>query len=177
MTSVEELYKLAKRKHIRIERSLPEGCKGGLAFRFPDLSYLIALGDDSEYSYETYTFKQALAHEMGHCIKNAFRTIETSDEDVAEIEMVANMWAIEKLMPKKEILAVLKDEGNISFKKLSRLFDVSQDFVMMAFAYHGLDIQRKRDGKIIKAPPSKEQWQKDYKQRFLNAKKCNVEIE
>lgn len=75
------------------------------------------------------------AHEVGHCVTDAFYT-ETSDAiTVARCEEKANRWAIKKLVPKDELTAAVAD-GYKEVWELAEIFNVTPQFMDKALSYY-----------------------------------------
>ncbi|MCM1508398.1 MAG: ImmA/IrrE family metallo-endopeptidase [Ruminococcus flavefaciens] len=84
--------------------------------------------------------KVHLAHEIGHCETGAFYN-PYSELDIREkSEYTANRWAVKKLIPKNELIKLLKQ----GYEKwdIAEYFDVTEDFVKIAmYMYFDAGIQ------------------------------------
>lgn len=71
-----------------------------------------------------------LAHEIGHCANGAFYN-PYSNLDVREKhEQTANRWAVKKLVPKSELVALLKK--GFERWELAEHFEVTEEFIVLA---------------------------------------------
>lgn len=81
--------------------------------------------------------KECMAHELGHQIKNAFYDIDSTLETRARQEERATRWAVQKLIPARELKEALK-KGYTEIWQLAEYFDVSCEFMADAVRVHKL---------------------------------------
>lgn len=84
------------------------------------------------------TIQEVLAHELGHCLLDAFYSINATEKEKRRCEARAMYYAINLLMPLNEIIKV-KHLGLTSVKVLSQYFRVSRRFVKLALGFYELD--------------------------------------
>lgn len=75
--------------------------------------------------------KTTLAHEMGHCEKNAFYDESATVEEKRICEGKADRWAIENLIPLADILEAYK-AGITNRWELAEYFGVTEEFMEKA---------------------------------------------
>lgn len=85
--------------------------------------------------------KEHTAHEVGHCVKGAFYNENAPLDLVSQHEYRADKWAIEKLIPKDQLVREITKNGNDNLYLLSECFGVSEDFIKKACIYYGLYIE------------------------------------
>jgi Zn-dependent peptidase ImmA (M78 family) len=157
MMTDEALRKYAKRKQIEIYDEILQGFvpedkkeKKAFALRFQDgsMAIMIAKSQDRDGLSE----KELLAHELGHCMMNAFPGNGHSEE---ECEEIANAWAYKRCVPERELRRqceplVNEIQGEIRpedayriAQALSSYFEVSSDFIIGAMTYYGGQIDKK----------------------------------
>ncbi len=81
--------------------------------------------------------KEALAHELGHHMRNAFYTIHSSLETKKRQEERATRWAVQTLVLAEEIKKAFK-KGYVELWQLADYFDVSEEFMADAIRVHRL---------------------------------------
>lgn len=74
--------------------------------------------------------KVHLAHEIGHCEKGAFYNPYSKLDIRAKHEYSANKWAVKRLVPKTDLVSLLK-KGYEKWE-LAEYFDVTEDFINLA---------------------------------------------
>ena len=75
--------------------------------------------------------KESFAHELGHCMKNAFYTGKSSYELRSQKEYRADKWAVQTLLPYNELLIALK-KGITEIWEIAEYFDVTENIVKKA---------------------------------------------
>lgn len=80
--------------------------------------------------------KIKLAHEMGHCETGSFYNQFSPYDIRAKHERRANIWAIKKLIPKDELIEVIKSGFGKDRWELSEYFDVTEDIMQFALDYY-----------------------------------------
>ena len=73
-----------------------------------------------------------LAHELGHCQTDSFYNIYAPLDNRGKHERKADIWAINKLIPKKELVKAIK-KGHREISELAEYFSVTEDFMRKAF--------------------------------------------
>ena len=81
---------------------------------------------------------ECLAHELGHCMTDAFYRGYSPFERRSKHERRANNWATEQLIPFSELCNAVKD-GYRELWELAEYFDVSCAFVEKAIQIHKLN--------------------------------------
>lgn len=125
----ESLYKLAKKNNIKVE-----------FFPLPlNKSVCVAAGKN-EYIGLDNTLSNAdervcLAHELGHCQAGGLYNIYSPLDIRSKHEKKANRWAIIKLIPKKELMAAVKN-GENDIEALAERFGVTSEFMQKAIEYY-----------------------------------------
>ena len=71
-----------------------------------------------------------LAHEIGHCETGAFYNPYSNLDIREKHERTANRWAVKKLVPKSELVPLLK-KGYERWE-LAEHFEVTEDFINLA---------------------------------------------
>lgn len=74
--------------------------------------------------------KVKLAHELGHCETGAFYNRYSPFDLREKHERTANRWAVKKLVPKSELVTLLK-KGYERWE-LAEHFEVTEDFINLA---------------------------------------------
>lgn len=80
--------------------------------------------------------KVKLAHEMGHCETGSFYNQFSPYDIRAKHERRANIWAIKRLIPKDELIEVIKSGLGKNRWELSEYFDVTEDMMQFALDYY-----------------------------------------
>jgi hypothetical protein len=94
--------------------------------------------------YESLTaFKCDLAHEIGHCETGSFYNIYSPYDLKEKCERKANRRAVEILMPVNEVRRALH-RGIVEPWALAEYFDVTQQFVQIAFEIYADELTRHR---------------------------------
>ena len=132
---INKLYKLAEKDNINIYNFSLKNNKA-LAVRF-DGECSIAL-DDKKFERLSEK-KTALAHELGHCETCSFYNQYSTLDVRSKHEYTANKWAIQKLLPKEEMLDAFR-HGTTEIWQLAELFDVEEWLVKKAL-YIYFDMQ------------------------------------
>ena len=76
----------------------------------------------------------AIAHEAGHIFTGSLHTISSTDL-IGKHEKAANRWAIKRLLPYSNMKQALEN-GYCTKYELAEYFDVTEDFVQMAYDYY-----------------------------------------
>ena len=121
--SLNELYEIAQENNICI-------------YEFPlnpikSMSVPGAIGMDTKHIKTSSEERVRLAHELGHCIKYAFYTGSSPLELREQKEYRANKWAIQKLIPFRQLHKALK-QGITEAWSLAEYFNVTDDFMQKA---------------------------------------------
>ena len=122
--NIDEVFEFAQKKNIAIDRfpfeavaamSLPEGC----------------IGYDPQKFETAAELKSALAHEIGHIQKGAFYCACTPLISRAKCEYKADRYAVEMLLPQREIEEAIKS-GDREIWQLAETFGVTEQLVRKA---------------------------------------------
>ena len=87
-----------------------------------------AIGIDANQLKSHSEEKEQLAHELGHCIKNAFYTGNSPYELRAQKEYRADKWSIQHLIPFPKLLNALHN-GITEIWELAEYFEVSENLI------------------------------------------------
>ena len=124
-----KLYTLAESHGITLERfPLPENKSVSMsigAHQFVALDREISCADE----------RVCLAHELGHCETMSFYNIYSPFDIREKHERRANLWAINRLIPKKKYEAALK-QGYDNVYSLAEYFNVTVSFMQKAVDYY-----------------------------------------
>lgn len=71
-----------------------------------------------------------LAHELGHCETGSFYNRYSPCDIRGKHEQTANRWAVKKLVPKTELVRLLKK--GFARWELAESFEVTEDFINLA---------------------------------------------
>lgn len=74
--------------------------------------------------------KVKLAHELGHCETGSFYNRYSPCDIRGKHEQTANRWAVKKLVPKTELVRLLKK--GFARWELAEHFEVTEDFINLA---------------------------------------------
>lgn len=74
--------------------------------------------------------KVKLAHELGHCETGSFYNRYSPYDIRGKHEQTANRWAVKKLVPKSELVRLLKK--GFARWELAESFEVTEDFINLA---------------------------------------------
>lgn len=77
----------------------------------------------------------AVAHEAGHIFTGSTYKLASPYSVIQKHENTANKWAIKKLLPFDEMKRAM-DNGLTTKYELADFFEVTEDFVQMAFDYY-----------------------------------------
>lgn len=121
-----ELYAFAEQEGITIDIiSVPQNKSLSVHL---DNRFYVAI---DETIMETSSDKRVhLAHELGHCATNSFYNLYAPLDLREKHEYHANKWAVTNLIPKSELVALLKN----GYEKwsIAEYFNVTEDFVNLA---------------------------------------------
>ena len=123
----EELYRIADRDNVRVF--------------FGDFSECISLsvpgnvGMDYSLIWDEKQEREKLAHELGHCERNAFYRKGASASDIQREENRADKWAIKKLVPEDELKEAVQ-KGYTDVWELAEYFDVPEGFMRKAICLY-----------------------------------------
>ncbi len=139
----DKLYELAEENGITVEgHPLPQ-----------TQAVTVKLGENYFVAIDTAVLcspsgeRVCLAHELGHC-QTASLYSQNDDKNIrGKNERRAEIWAIKKLVPFKELTDVIIKTGNDDLVSLSEHFSVTPEFMYKALLYY----QEKR-GNNIKTP-------------------------
>lgn len=80
-------------------------------------------------------FKEALAHEIGHCATGCTHRTSSPLDLLAKHEYKANRWAIERYLPFDALREAIQ-EGYTETWDLAEYFDVPENFIQKAIRYY-----------------------------------------
>lgn len=128
---LDRLFNLAEENGIPIDDECPEELIS-MSVKLPTGKMIIGL---SKKGNEAYPRLEQMAHEMGHCMTDAFYEGYSPFELREKHERSANEWAVREILPFSELCEAVKD-GCRELWELSEYFNVSEDFVKKAIAIH-----------------------------------------
>ena len=143
LNKILKLYETALDNEISLYEDCPENIIA-MAAKYPDGRKMIgilnfdAIGSSFYYSdrkKRAYTKLECFAHEMGHCLEDAFYCAEDTYSFRCKQEARAEKWAIQYVIPFDDLCQAVK-EGNTQLWELSEYFDVSEKFVQQAIQYY-----------------------------------------
>lgn len=79
--------------------------------------------------------REKLAHELGHCERYAFYSVDAPASDVRREENRADKWAIKKLVPEEDLRRAVK-AGYCDLWELADYFTVTEDFIKKAICLY-----------------------------------------
>ncbi len=132
MNKLDELYEIAKAEGVTIDE-----------FNLPELKAVIVrtktgchIGLDSKYAAIPHLKRELLAHELGHCVRNAVYTND-SLYPMGKLEHQASSWAIEELVPRDELIKAYVSCGIDGTEyDIAERFGVSVEFLREAVEYY-----------------------------------------
>ena len=123
------LYRLAEKSGVTVDRfPLPEN--GSVSIKNGD-SMFIAVDAKATSTLE----RVYLAHELGHCVTSSFYNVYSPFDIREKHERRANIWAVNKLVPKSLYLKALR-QGYDNIYSLAEYFDVTPDFMKKAVEFY-----------------------------------------
>lgn len=122
-TSNLDLYEYAENNDIVIE-NLPLKQNKSLSVKILNREFI---GIDNSIFSGSATERTHLAHELGHCATGAFYDLETPLQLRRKYEYKAQKWAVLRLIPKVELLHLLKK--NVPKWDISDYFNVTESLV------------------------------------------------
>lgn len=81
------------------------------------------------------TYREALAHELGHCATGCTHKVSSPCDLIEKHEYKANRWAIENYIPFDELRNAIK-QGYTERWQLAEYFDFPESFVEKALDYY-----------------------------------------
>lgn len=81
------------------------------------------------------TYKECLAHELGHCATGCTHKVSSPLDLVAKHEYKANRWAIEQYVPFEDLQTAFK-QGYSEVWQLAEYFDLPESFIKRAVDYY-----------------------------------------
>lgn len=121
-----DLYKIADDNNIEV---YPYPLSPVLSMSTPGF-----IGMDIDNMENTAKEKECLAHELGHCMQDAFYNINTL-ETRGRMEYKANKWAITHMLPYHEFEFALSS-GISTPWELADYFNVPESFILKAFEFY-----------------------------------------
>ena len=140
---ISKLYEIALENEISVFEDCPEDIIA-MAAKYPSGRKIVGLLNfsaiDSPFYYSdrkkrAYTKLECLAHEIGHCMEDAFYGANDSYVFRCKQEARAEKWAIQYVIPFDNLCQAVK-EGNKELWELSEYFNVSENFVKQAIQYY-----------------------------------------
>lgn len=128
MTKLEELYEYANENGIEVDYFLLHHIKS-LSTVLDGDKPVIAM-DATKISTQAEE-TVILGHEIGHCETRSFYTKDTDRYTRCRCENKANRWAIEKLIPKRDMLEAI-NQGHREIWDLAEYFGLPENFVIRA---------------------------------------------
>ena len=127
MTNLSDLYALAKADSIKVDCFSLDNCQ---SMSIQDSNGNCYIGIDPMKLESSKEEKVKLAHELGHCVTGAFYNRYSSCDIRGKHEQTANRWAVKKLVPKTELVRLLKK--GFARWELAEHFEVTEDFINLA---------------------------------------------
>lgn len=128
MTRLQELYRTADGLGLQVY-CFP--LRGSTAISTPDGYIGIDVSKVKTGAEELV----CLAHEMGHCATGSFYTLDSSCVQRARCEQKADRWAIQRLVPLRELKRALR-RGITRPDELAEHFSVPEEFLKKCLAYY-----------------------------------------
>lgn len=136
--TTDQLYEIMDRKGIALYRAqLPHTKSVSVAIG----KDYYAIGVDTAPWESEAEERSHIAHELGHCVCDAFYRPYANGECRGKQEYRADKWAIRKLMPWRQLNAALH-AGIVERWALADHFRVTEAFVNLALDFY------ERDGKL-----------------------------
>ncbi len=127
MTDLSELYEIAEQDAVRVEAFRLDSVQ---SVSICDADGNCFIGIDPMSLESVSEEKVKLAHELGHCKTCAFYNRYSPFDIREKHEQTANRWAVKKLVPKSELVPLLK-KGYERWE-LAEHFEVTEDFITLA---------------------------------------------
>lgn len=127
MTDLSELYKIAEIDSVRVEAFRLDSVH---SVSIQDADGNCYIGIDPMVLESVSDEKVKLAHELGHCKTGAFYNRHSPFDIREKHEQTANRWAVKKLVPKSELVALLKN--GFERWELAEHFEVTEEFIVLA---------------------------------------------
>lgn len=127
MTDLSELYEIAERDSVRVEAFRLDSVRS-VSVQDADGNCFIGIDPMSLESVSEEKVK--LAHELGHCETGSFYNRHSPFDLREKQEQTANRWAVKKLVPKSELVALLKK--GFERWELADHFEVTEEFIVLA---------------------------------------------
>lgn len=127
LTNLSDLYALAEADSIKVDCFSLDNCQ---SMSIQDSNGNCYIGIDPMKLESSKEEKVKLAHELGHCVTGAFYNRYSSCDIRGKHEQTANRWAVKKLVPKTELVRLLKK--GFARWELAESFEVTEDFINLA---------------------------------------------
>ena len=127
LTNLSDLYALAEADSIKVDCFSLDNCQ---SISIQDSNGNCYIGIDPMKLESSKEEKVKLAHELGHCVTGAFYNRYSSCDIRGKHEQTANRWAVKKLVPKTELVRLLKK--GLARRELAEHFEVTEDFINLA---------------------------------------------
>ena len=127
LTNLSDLYALAEADSIKVDCFSLDNCQ---SISIQDSNGNCYIGIDPMKLESSKEEKVKLAHELGHCVTGAFYNRYSSCDIRGKHEQTANRWAVKKLIPKAELVRLLKK--GFARCELAESFEVTEDFINLA---------------------------------------------
>ena len=138
----DKLYKLAEENGITIEgHPLPES--KALTVKLGE-NYFVAI--DTAVLCSPSGERVCLAHELGHCQTSSLYTENEDKKTRGKNERKAEIWAIKKLVPFKELTVFITKSGTDDLISLSEHFGVTPEFMYKALLYYQEQKEANKNG-------------------------------
>ena len=125
-----DLYSYADKRNITVDNlKLPQN--KSMSVRLDGKNFIAI---DKQSLADSADERAHLIHELGHCETGAFYCIYAPLLTREKLEEQANRWAVEKLIPQNEFLALLKS----GYRKweLAEFYNVTEDFIEKAYHFY-----------------------------------------
>ncbi|MBR1423793.1 MAG: ImmA/IrrE family metallo-endopeptidase [Ruminococcus sp.] len=131
MTDIREIWKVCEEEGICVDLIECRACE----------SFSLMIGERCYIAIDRrlpeLLMKERAAHEVGHCVKGAFYNRDSPHDIISQHEYRADKWAIEKLIPREELVEQIKKNRD-SLYLLAEYFGVSEQFIKKACVHYGL---------------------------------------
>lgn len=133
MNNNSELDRIAHEQEIEVLYLPCERC-GSISIMTDDGTCYIGIDNSREMTEQELIVHKA--HELGHCVTGSFYNRYSKFDIISKHEYRADKWAIKKLVPKDELVSVMK-KGTQEIWLLAEKFNVTESFMIKACEMYG----------------------------------------
>lgn len=127
LTSLSDLYNLAENDSIQVDCFELDLCQ---SISIQDSAGNCFIGIDPLRLESTADEKVKLAHELGHCETGSFYNKNSTLDIRGKHEQKANRWAVKRLIPKSELIYLLR--MGLERWELAEHFNVTESFINLS---------------------------------------------